>query len=1351
MTPYSVDLSIRRVAAQSGVPQEPGETHESPAEPRPSETPARFEAQWIESGSQPSGWFPLTPPLTDDDASELRWYLEEFHRFVGDGTLARANKIENRINDWGKALFDALFGTPDGINVYRNMMDAEERGVPILLTLGTEEPNILVQPWELMNDGMGPLALRGVSIRRQLVGAKPAARTEIRLPLRVLVIVARPEDSGFIDPRTSVRPVLDALDLLPRGAVKAEFCEPPTLAELERRVSKARKQRKPFHIVHFDGHGAYLPRTGVGALCFEDENRKTDFVAGARLGTLISRRRVPLMILEACNTAGISDRPVFGSVAPALLGAGVASVVAFSHAVHIETATMLVERLYSELVEGLSIGEALSEARACLQANPNRWLALGPNPPTVKLQDWFIPQLYQVGPDLRLLAEGEDLAKVVEDAATIPDWRSKLHGFPPEPQYRFQGRARELLELGRAFEKHVAVVVAGMGGMGKTALSREAAAWWLRAGRFETAIFCSFEQIRNVDRVVELVGQAVEGMDFSRRSPEEQRAVVLRLFRERRLLVVWDNFESVLPQYQPRAEGADGSASVGTIEGFDEGERIRLREFYSELVEGKPAGRLLVTCRPDDTGLPYIKQHHLKGLARHDSLHLLTSLADLLGFSLDREGYGRGKIEKLLDALQDHPLSISLVAPHLALLTPEAIQTDFVSHLDRFRNEGAEVDRNKSLVASLAFSASQLSDKARAVLPYLAWFRGGAFEASIRGFAELEPEPWSRIRQELEATALVRVEDLSRFNNPFIRFHPTLPYAARADEVPDCEAAEERFLRVYAGVSREVYDALFGQTAGAAMELMGREEGNVRAAIDLAFRWGNHQTGWHIADTLQTFLEMAGRRRERDKLASQVRGWIPEGAPLNQATCASIWNHAETLLAEGKVDKAVESLEQLARRLETEDQPDEITSTLLLGLTYNRLAKILDSARRAEPALDACLRALANFAQPTTDDGQAHRSSVLGTQANVLMSLGRHDEALNAAEQGLEIDERLGRHRNAAASHARCAQILTQQGRYSAADVCYDKALELARRVNDLELQGATLQSQGILSHSRGDLARSVQLYQESVGYFQQANDRINEMGAYNQLGIAERDRGHLDAAEAWFARSRRLAEDLGTQAQLAAILQNIGGLDQVRAQQTDDTAESDALLERAATATEESLKIKLERGDAPGAAISHFQLGTIFLMLKDLDRAEKLLLKSLEFYEPRRLPDLWKVYAQLSNLANDRGDANTAAEWAAKRDAMLEEVRRRATEGGGPARLPEQAAKAFLALAQTIFSVRAQEGELPPQVAEMLAQLDGQGEPLASASGFLRALAEGGLPAVPSGLPEPLPEIFEGLLEALK
>ncbi|HEX3128605.1 MAG TPA: hypothetical protein VH394_14835, partial [Thermoanaerobaculia bacterium] len=211
-----------------------------------------YRARWIEEGGQESEPFNLDLPLTVADAANLRWYLEDYYDFVGAGTRVRAQGVEAKIDTWGRQLFEACFGTAEGTHVYRNLLEASKDGRPVLLTLGSDQSQFLQQPWELMRDRRGPLAFQGVSIRRQLIGAKPgAARSlQFKFPLRLLLIVARPSKAGFIDPRSSMAPLLDALDLLPEGAVELEFCQPPTLSRLEELISTARKEKRPFHIVH---------------------------------------------------------------------------------------------------------------------------------------------------------------------------------------------------------------------------------------------------------------------------------------------------------------------------------------------------------------------------------------------------------------------------------------------------------------------------------------------------------------------------------------------------------------------------------------------------------------------------------------------------------------------------------------------------------------------------------------------------------------------------------------------------------------------------------------------------------------------------------------------------------------------------------------------------------------------------------------------------------------------------------------------------------------------------------------------------------------------------------------------
>jgi hypothetical protein len=215
-----------------------------------------FLAHWQNAASQPvTPPFALQPPLAAADLADLRWYLETYMQFPGAGDRTRAGTIVPKLRTWGRALFDAAFGTPQAGQVHAHMQQAETQGRLCRITIGCDAPLALQQPWELLYDQRGPLAFRGITVRRQLPESQDYLLPLFSPPLRVLLIVSRPEDVGFIDPRNSIRPLLEAISALPPGMVQVDFCEPPTFAQLADQIRQARKQNRPYHIVHFDGHG----------------------------------------------------------------------------------------------------------------------------------------------------------------------------------------------------------------------------------------------------------------------------------------------------------------------------------------------------------------------------------------------------------------------------------------------------------------------------------------------------------------------------------------------------------------------------------------------------------------------------------------------------------------------------------------------------------------------------------------------------------------------------------------------------------------------------------------------------------------------------------------------------------------------------------------------------------------------------------------------------------------------------------------------------------------------------------------------------------------------------------------
>jgi len=104
-------------------------------------------------------------------------------------------------------------------------------------------------------------------------------------------------------------PLIEAIEAL-GGLVSIQVLSPPTLPALREELDRARCVSEPYHVVHFDGHGIYDRTVGLGGLCFEDpedtgklDKRRHVTVFTSELGPLLQYHRIPLVFLEACQTA----------------------------------------------------------------------------------------------------------------------------------------------------------------------------------------------------------------------------------------------------------------------------------------------------------------------------------------------------------------------------------------------------------------------------------------------------------------------------------------------------------------------------------------------------------------------------------------------------------------------------------------------------------------------------------------------------------------------------------------------------------------------------------------------------------------------------------------------------------------------------------------------------------------------------------------------------------------------------------------------------------------------------------------------------------------------------------------
>ncbi len=265
------------------------------------------------------------------------------------------------------------------------------------ITIDATDPRVLQLPWELLADEGGYVFTQRppINVRRKLRVAREPKTQAFTLPVRILMLISRPEGDhiGFLDPRSSAQALLDAIEPL-GDRVTVEFLYPPTLKALTTRVRDP--QAPPVHVVHFDGHGVYRPDTGLGYLLFENDEHQAQLVNAADLGTLLNDTGVPLMLLDACQTAQTDQANPFGSVASKLIEAGIGSVLAMNYSVLVSATRLLTAAFYGALAQGQTIGQAVDAARFAMLMEPERAkLYRDGKEEAIQLRDWFLPALYQ--------------------------------------------------------------------------------------------------------------------------------------------------------------------------------------------------------------------------------------------------------------------------------------------------------------------------------------------------------------------------------------------------------------------------------------------------------------------------------------------------------------------------------------------------------------------------------------------------------------------------------------------------------------------------------------------------------------------------------------------------------------------------------------------------------------------------------------------------------------------------------------------------------------------------------------------------------------------------------------------
>ena len=1119
-------------------------------------------------------------PIGPIEAEELRWYLEKYAIWPSLYFRDRARKVEESLVKWGQMLYEAAMPvkhTTNVMNAWATIGDHVGRrfSVHVDSTLEADAPEnevksakeaatlLLALPWELLHDGDDYLfqGAKPVRVRRRLPHTKVHNVPVVATPIRILLLTARPEDDScpYIDHRASALPLVDAMESLP-GLVKMHVLSPPTLPALRDELDRARKEKKPYHVVHFDGHGVFSREVGLGGLCFEHpddtgklEKRRhlTVFTEdtvenGTGLSSLLRDHRIPLVFLEACQTA--QAEKASESVASELLKGGVASVVAMSHSVLVETSRRFVEAFYEALADGKRVGDAMLAGQRLLKDNTSRGRIFGAG--ELRLDDWFIPVLYQEKGDPQLF-------NTTPTKQTLEDFQERLAlrlgALPRPPETTFIGRSRELLALQRLLRQERYAVVRGQGGEGKTALAVEFARWMVRSQQIYRAAFVSVETHDNQVAVVDSLGKQVVKKEFSAAGNlEDAIQQVERALREQPTLLVIDNMESVLlPPFMeketPEALSEDAREKLSAI--------LTLCERLLKIGDTK----LIFTSR-EALPAPFDavrNRRELHELDREDAVKLVERV-----LNVESENAGsftraaREEIEQLVDAVHCHARTLALLAPSLRARGVEATRESLVELMVEME-QTFPGSREQSVFASVELSLRRMSPVNRDRARVLGMFHGGVNIFLLQLVMGWQEEEVISLARELIDTGLATV-------NPYS--HLTLnsalcPYLRGRMDPATRESLTTRWIEEmcnYANFLRQQQS----RNMEIASTLTVLELPNLFALLDLVQSAQNAESTINLGTALHQLLRVLGKPR----LLERVSGVLEAAAKQldkdwSNARFRAAGTRIEQSLVGGRIGEALTDAQQLLMRARAAGEDAYYGAEYDLALACLLLASVLKTAGGADQALPLLDEARQRFQAVAEKYGSKSAETMaamcFSEQGECFDRLNRFDAAATAYEESIRRAEQLGDDRQVAVTKGNLGTTRMSQGRYEDALKAFQEARERFTHLGEPDSVAVMWHQMGMLYLALEEPEAAEDSYRKSLAIVVQLGDVGGQARTLHQLGNLYAELlGRIEEAVTFFSQAaekyseiRDIANEGKSRNNLAMRLRDLGRLAEARQQ----------------------------------------------------------------------------------------------------------------------------------------------------------------------------------------------------------